>query len=128
LEINYWGTIVGITAAGPSFSDEYDGFRTWKNGAVTTIHYPGAMQTNPAAISDTGVIVGWYVPGSSIHRLSPITGSCWRTAFIKTVNYPKAFRTVLNDINASGVIVGTTTSGGGFIYNNGTFKFCQRAK
>jgi hypothetical protein len=84
------------------------------------------MQTNPAAISDTGVIVGWYVPGFFDTQAFPYHGFVLANGVYKTVNYPKAFRTVLNDINASGVIVGTTSSGGyGFIYTNGTFKFVK---
>lgn len=66
--------MVGIFNTGGDFSQPYDGFKMWKNGSVTTIAYPGAMMTNPMSISDTGVIVGWYVnngaqPAFSLSRL-----------------------------------------------------------
>jgi hypothetical protein len=123
--INYKGTMVGIWGLG-DFSQPYDGFKMSKNGAVTTIAAPGAMQTNPASISDTGVIVGWYVPRDAQPPF-PDHGFVLANGVYKTVDYPKTFRTFLNDINASGVIVGSwgipnNGVGGGFLYVNGGFK------
>jgi hypothetical protein len=125
LGINKWNTVVGYWGLG-DFSQPYDGFQMLKNGTVTTIAAPGAMQTNPASISDGGVIVGWYVP-----RLAqppfPDHGFVLANGVYKKVNYPNAQRTFLNDINSSGVIAGSwynTSNGnsGGFLYVNGRFK------
>ena len=121
--INDWGSIVGIWGLG-DFSQPYDGFKMWKNGAVTTIHYPGAMMTNPTSISDTGIIVGWYV-NVGAQSPFPYHGFILANGVYKTLDYPKSYRMLLNDINGSGVIVGTyhtSITSGGFIYVNGTFK------
>ena len=123
--INNWGSMVGIWGLG-DFSQPYDGFKMWKNGGVVTIHYPGAMMTNPAAISDTGIIVGNYVKAGAQPPF-PYHGFILVNGAYKTVDFPKSNRTFLTDINAAGVIVGTrgnpsTGGSGGFIYVNGTFK------
>ncbi len=118
--INKWNTIVGIWELG-DFSQPYDGFKMWANGAVTGIDAPGAMQTNPAAISDdTGVIVGSYVPRFAQPPF-PYHGFVLANGVYKTVDYPNANRTFLTDINSSGVIVGSW-DGGGFLYVKGKFK------
>jgi hypothetical protein len=121
LGINKWNSVVGYWGLG-DFSQPYDGFKMWANGSVTTIDPPGAMQTNPNAISDTGIIVGSYVPGG-IDPYSPFPyhGFVLANGVYTTVDYQNAFRTSLNDVNNSGVIVGSA-DGGGFLYVNGKFK------
>jgi hypothetical protein len=84
------------------------------------------MQTNPANISDTGVIVGWYVPRGAVAPF-PDYGFVLANDAYKTVHYPKSNRTFLTDINSSGVIVGSWVNlsngaGSGFLYVNGKFK------
>jgi hypothetical protein len=122
--INKWNSIVGYWGLG-DFSQPYDGFKMWANGGVTAISAPGAMQTSPSAISDTGVIVGSYVPQGAQPPF-PIHGFVLANGNYKTVDYPNAGRTFLNDVNSSGVIVGSSGnnngSGGGFLYVNGKFK------
>jgi hypothetical protein len=117
--INKWNSIVGFWGLG-DFSQPYDGFKMWANGGVTAIHAPGAMQTNPAAISDTGVIVGWFVPRGA-QAPFPDHGFVLANGVYNTVDYPNTNRTFLTDINSSGVIVGSW-NGGGFLYVKGKFK------
>ncbi|HZR55755.1 MAG TPA: hypothetical protein VFA74_02690 [Terriglobales bacterium] len=124
--INSQDSIVGIWGLG-DFSQPYDGFRMRKNGSPTTIHYPGAMMTNPMSVSDTSIVVGWYVEDGA-QAPFPYHGFVLAKGVYSTLDYPNADRTLLNDINRSGVIAGThITTGsnytqGGFIYVNGTFK------
>src|SRR6185437_5315225 len=122
--INKWNTVVGFWGLG-DFSQPFDGFKMWANGAVAAIDAPGAMQTNPAAISDTGVVVGWFVPRSAQPPF-PDHGFVLADGVYTTVDHPNANRTFLTDINSSGVIVGSWyqggSLGGGFLYLNGKFK------
>jgi hypothetical protein len=101
----------------------------WKNGTFAPINAPGAINTNPNSISDTGVVVGWYEAGSEAvpFAADPSHGFVLANGVYKTVSYPNAFRTSLNDINSAGVIVGswvTPDDGneGGFLFVNGKFK------
>jgi hypothetical protein len=124
--INKWYTMVGTY----QYSDDKDlgplwtGFKMWKNGSFTPIGGPpGAFNTNPTSISDTGIVVGWYV-GSDAVPFTPYPkhGFVLANGVYKTLDYPNAFRTFLNDINSAGVIVGSWEWGGGFLYVNGKFK------
>jgi hypothetical protein len=122
--INKWNSVVGYWGLG-DFSQPYDGFKMWANGGVVAIHSPNSMQTNPAAISDTGVIVGSFVPRGAQPPF-PDHGFVLANGVYKTIDYPGADRTFLTDVNSSGVIVGTWYQGGalggGFLYVNGAFK------
>jgi len=124
--INYWGTIVGIWSnLNPPFSGPSASFE-WKNGAFTTIKYPGSVTTNAASISDKGVIVGSYDYYTYNGHHVPEHGFILAKGVYKTLDNPNGGGgTVLNDINASGVIAGTYYHYGfphGFIYMNGVFK------
>ena len=121
--INKWYTMVGTYHAyddadvGPAWS----GFKRWKNGSFTPISV-GAISTNPTSISDTGIVVGWYVGSDSVPFTPyPYHGFVLANGVSKTLDYPNAFRTSLNDINSAGVIVGSW-DGGGFLFVNGKFK------
>jgi hypothetical protein len=123
--INKWYTMVGTYHA---YDDKdlgpiWTGFKMWKNGSFTPIGGPsGAIDTNPTSISDTGIVVGWYV-GSDAVPFTPYPnhGFVLANGVYKTLDYPSAFRTSLNDINSAGVIVGSW-DGGGFLYVNGKLK------
>jgi hypothetical protein len=103
------------------FGPEWTGFKMWKNGSFTPIGGPpGAFNTNPTSISDTGIVVGWHEGADPSH------GFVLANGVYKTLDYPNAFRTSLNDINSPGVIVGSWINsdgnGGGFLFVNGKFK------
>jgi hypothetical protein len=117
--INRWNSVVGYWGLG-DFSQPYDGFKMWANGEVTTIAAPGAMQTSPAAISDTSIVVGSYVPRGAQPPF-PVHGFMLKSGVYTTVDYPNSFRTSLTDVNSSGVIVGSGATGG-FLYVNRKFK------
>lgn len=122
--LNKWNSVVGIWGLG-DFSQPYDGFKMLKGGGLSTIAAPDAKMTNPMSISDTGIVVGWYVKREE-HAPLPYHGFVLANGTYETLDYPKAHRTQLNDINVSGVIAGTHDSGyenqGGFIYVNGKFR------
>ncbi len=129
--INKWNTMVGTYQYNDDadFGPEWTGFKMWKNGSFTPIGGPsGALNTNPTSISDTGIVVGWYVSGSEAVPFAPDPshGFVLANGVYKTLDYPNAFLTSLNDINSAGVIVGlwidTNGGFGGFLYVNGKFK------
>jgi hypothetical protein len=123
--INKWNTMVGTYQYNDDadFGPEWTGFKMWKNGSFTSINAPGAINTNPNSISDTGIVVGWYVSASEAVPFAPDPshGFVLANGVYKTISYPNAFRTSLNDINSAGVIVGSW-DGGGFLFVNGKFK------
>jgi hypothetical protein len=106
--------------SGPSASFEL------KNGAFTSIKYPGSVTTNASSISDKGVIVGSYDYYTYNGHHVPEHGFVLTNGVYKTVdNSNGGGGTVLKDINASGVIAGTYYHYGnphGFLYVNGIFK------
>jgi hypothetical protein len=129
--INKWNTMVGTYQYNDDadFGPEWTGFKMWKNGSFTPIGGPsGALNTNPTSISDTGIVVGWYVSGSEAVPFAPDPshGFVLANGVYKTLDYPNAFLTSLNDINSAGVIVGlwidTNGGFGGFLFVNGKFK------
>jgi len=122
--INKWDTMVGTYQYNDDadFGPEWTGFKMWSNGSFTTIGAPGAINTNPNSISDTGIVVGWYVSGSEAvpFAADPSHGFVLANGVYKTIDYPNAFGTSLNDINSAGVIVGSRIHangvGGGFSF------------
>ena len=123
--INKWYTMVGTYQYGDDkdFGPLWTGFKMWKNGSFTPIGGPpGALNANPTSISDTGIVVGWYVSDAVPFTPYPKHGFVLANGVYKTLDYPNAFRTFLNDINSAGVIVGSWEWGGGFLYVNGKFK------
>ena len=127
--INKWNTMVGTYQYGDDadFGPLWTGFKMWKNGSFTPIGGPpGAFNTNPTSISDTGIVVGWYVSDAVPFAPDPKHGFVLANGVYKTIDYPNAFLTSLNDINSAGVIVGlwidTNGGFGGFLFVNGKFK------
>src|SRR5438874_3574673 len=129
--INKWDSMVGTYQYNDDadFGPEWTGFKMWKNGTFTPIDAPGAINTNPTSINDTGIVVGWYESSAEAvpFAADPSHGFVFANGVYKTVSYPNAFRTSLNDINTAGVIVGSwinsdTGKGGGFLFVNGTIK------
>jgi len=121
--INKWDTMVGTYQYNDDadFGPEWTGFKMWKNGSFTPIGAPGAINTNPTSISDTGIVVGWYVSNAVPFAPDPSHGFVLANGVYKTLDYPNAFQTSLNDINSAGVIVGSW-DGGGFLFVNGKIK------
>jgi hypothetical protein len=128
--INKWDSMVGTYQYNDDadFGPEWTGFKMWKNGSFARIEPPGALNTNPNSISDTGIVVGGYVAADEAVPFAPDPshGFVLANGVYKTVSYPNAFGTSLNDINSAGVIVGSwggsDGNGGGFLFVNGKFK------
>jgi hypothetical protein len=128
--INKWDSMVGSYQYNDDadFGPEWTGFKMWKNGSFARIEPPGALNTNPNSISDTGIVVGGYVAAAEAVPFAPDPshGFVLANGVYKTVSYPNAFRTSLNDINSAGVIVGSWGDSvgnvGGFLFVNGKFK------
>jgi hypothetical protein len=128
--INKWDSMVGTYQYNDDadFGPEWTGFKMWKNGTFTPINAPGAINTNPTSISDTGIVVGWYESAAEAvpFAADPSHGFVLANGVYKTLSYPNAFRTSLNDINSAGVIVGSwgdsVGNAGGFLFVNEKFK------
>jgi hypothetical protein len=128
--INRWDSMVGAYQYNDDadFGPEWTGFQMWANGTFTSIDAPGAINTNPNSISDTGIVVGWYEARAEAVAFAPDPshGFVLAKGVYKTVSYPNAFRTSLNDINSGGVIVGSWGNSdgttGGFLFVNGKFE------
>jgi hypothetical protein len=128
--INRWDSMVGAYQYNDDadFGPEWTGFKMWANGSFTSIDAPGAINTNPNSISDTGIVVGWYEARAEAVAFAPDPshGFVLAKGVYKTVSYPNAFRTSLNDINSGGVIVGSwgnsDGTAGGFLFVNGKFE------
>jgi hypothetical protein len=130
--INKWGSIVGRYLTYVNQKPYFSGFEL-QNGKYTTIWYPNSTDTQPQAINDNGVIVGWYTNSPRNASYTFFRGFLFRNGAYKALNDPQgntALGTQLNDINVNGVIAGnyvTADSNGefqlnGFIYESGTFK------
>jgi hypothetical protein len=109
------------------FGPEWTGFKMWKDGSFAPIEPPGALNTTPNSISDTGIVVGSYVAADEAVPFAPDPshGFVLANGVYKTVSYPNADSTSLNDVNSAGVIVGSwgnSGGGGGFLYVNSKFK------
>lgn len=126
--INKWDSMVGTYQYNDDadFGPEWTGFKMWKNGSFAPIQPPGAVNTNPTNISDTGIVVGWYESNIEPFTAHPSHGFVLANGVYKAIDYPNAFRTYLNDINTAGVVVGSWVdsdgNGGGFLFVNGKFK------
>ncbi len=128
--INRWDSMVGAYQYNDDadFGPEWTGFKMWANGSFTSIDAPGAINTNPNSISDTGIVVGWYEARAEAVAFAPDPshGFVLANGVYKTVSYPNAFRTSLNDINSGGVIGGSwgnsDGTAGGFLFVNGKFE------
>ncbi len=97
--INNRNDVVGYTVCGI-----YDYGYVVKNGQLQNIDYPGAQETAPLGINDSGTIVGWYNPVSATDY-SFIS----RNGKYISFTYPGAKYTFAIGINKSGLIVGEYT-------------------
>jgi len=95
--INNLGEVVGWTATSVE-----NGF-AYKNGKYQTISVSGANDTEAHGVNDGGVIVGWYLMGSSVYGFAVMKGK------YVSFGYPGAAGTLPSGINASGQIVGSYT-------------------
>jgi hypothetical protein len=111
--LNNWGTIVATY--------QQIGYKIWSNGSVVTLKYPGAYETAPFAINDSGMIVGFY----EVSGHGP-SGFIYSNGQWAALNYPKSTNTLLVGISNAGRIIGGTADANGFttsfIYENGGFK------
>jgi len=94
----------------------------YERGVVTPLDVPGATQTVPVAINNSGEIAGKYVSGGSQH------GFVYDDGAFTTIDVPSALSTRAVAINDRGDIVGgyqisagLSTQDLSFLYHDGTF-------
>jgi len=109
--INKWNSVVGY------YLDPLHakGFKRLSDGSFVTLNFPGAQDTWPTGINDSGMVVGHYQGHGFIYFKGQ-----WAT-----LDYPKASATVLSGISNAGMIIGrssTTKQGTAFLYQNGLFQ------
>jgi len=120
--INKWGTIVGFYNGS---SGTIHGVKRWSNGQGIALDFPGAKETLPFGINDSGAIVGWY--STTLPPNEQRHGFLYHNGQWATLDYPSSsLQTVLAGIDNAGVIIGSTITGstlqGSFVYENEVFK------
>ena len=121
--INKWNSVVGWYG---DPSRNIHGFKRFSNGSYNTLNFPGAQETMPAGINDSGTVVGTISDYSGSHGFIYSSGK-WAK-----VDYPgTSGMTQLLGISNGNVILGLSTStesGFTFIYSNGKFKVISDSK
>jgi uncharacterized membrane protein len=102
---DYTTYAAGINASGEIVGDYLNngtsyGF-TDVNGTFTTIQVPGAAGTVPTAISNSGLIAGYYWDANG-----PTQGFLLNNGQYATINYPGAAWTLLSGVDDAGDVVG----------------------
>jgi hypothetical protein len=94
--INFDGTVTGyyVDTAGDSH-----GFVRGAKGLITTFDVPGALQTTPLSINESGTVTGTFNSNGGFLRAA--NGS------IVEFGVPRAGRTIPSGINAAGTVTGT---------------------
>jgi hypothetical protein len=125
--INKWNSSVGAYAFGSY--PKFRGFKRYSNGGFIAINYPGALGTSPAAINDSGIIVGSYFLPSQQAPFYTQHGFVYGNGQWATLDFPdKTLSTSLDGISNDGMIVGNTISNAtqtiqsAFLYKHGVFK------
>lgn len=89
------------------------------DGVVTTLDFPGAIDTTAFDINNAGVIVGGYNDASGGHGYSYNAGQ------FTTLDFPGALFTTAHGVNSNGDIVGSWIDNAGFfrgfLYQNGIY-------
>lgn len=122
-KINNRGDVVGSYIGDDGF---FHGFLLRK-GVLTTLDFPGASQTEPYGINDSGVVVGEWDILDAEGNLLAYHGFVWRNGNFAEVEFPGSGDTALVGINASGDYVGIWDSGitdptaHGFAFLKGSF-------
>jgi hypothetical protein len=113
--INKWNTVVGYYIDKNKVSH---GFKRYRDGSFITLDYPGAFQTYPAAINNSGIVVGSYYDGNGTHGFIYQNGR-W-TGVDRVVGVGN---TSLSGIGDSGVALGNWNWRGTFpfLYENGVY-------
>jgi hypothetical protein len=97
-------------------------FKRRSDGSFLAVpNFPGAVETDPSAFNDNGVVVGGYTnPGDCC---GIVHGFIYRNGSFAPLNYRKTVNTntEVYGISNNGVIVGDHY-GNGFLYANGVFK------
>ena len=116
-DINDYGYYVGSYLNSGSFI----GFLASPSGQITTIQYPGALNSGPVWVKNSGDVIGTYEDASgNVHTFVWNANSGYKTDAIPGV--PGA---MITDINSSGVMVGGYFNGvtnRGFVYQKGKFQ------
>jgi hypothetical protein len=121
----WFAPVVGQHPTGINSSEEIVGWTglhgfSSKNGVLTPVNVPGAFETEPMGVNDSGVITGLYLDsGFHFHGFS-LNGST-----VTSFNMPGATETTPHGINNLGQIVGSYFPGSqsinGFKYDSGSF-------
>lgn len=115
--INKWNSIVGWYG---DSNRMLHGFKRFSNGTYSTLDYPGAQETMPAGINDSGTIVGTFSDAAGGH------GFIYGSGKWAKVDYPGTSGTTqFLGISNANVILGrssSTESGFTFVYSSGQFK------
>lgn len=118
--VNNSGVIVGTYFTNTSFTNAAGFYRN--SSGYHKLVVPGATATFARAISNTGVIAGFFIDTAKNSHGFTFSGGVF-----KTINFPGAISTEVHGINKFGTLVGlyrtsaTGTATGFTRYNTGTF-------
>jgi uncharacterized membrane protein len=122
LKINDRGDVVGFFAGDGGFNRGF----LLRHGVLTTLDFPGASETFPYGINESGTVVGaWDVLDSDGNLLAE-HGFIWNSGTFTSLDYPGSADTTIRGINAGGDFVGEWTevnssTGHGFVFSEGQF-------
>jgi probable HAF family extracellular repeat protein len=94
-------------------------------GAVTTLDFPGASDTYPMGINDSGTVVGYWDLLDADGNTLAYHGFVWKNGSFDEMNFPGSGDSAILGINARGDLVGawdsgiTSTIGHGFVCSKG---------
>ena len=80
-------------------------------GVVTTLDFPGASDTLPFGINESGTVVGYWDLLDAAGTVLALHGFTWNKGVFTRVDFPGAVDTVVLGINAGGDLVGGWDSG-----------------
>ena len=116
-KINSRGDIVGQFIGDDGFTHGF----LWRKGVITILDFPGASDTTPFGINDSGTVIGsWDILDADGNVLA-YHGFVWKDGGFSEFNYPGSADTTITGINARGEMVGlwdsdiTSPIGHGFI-------------
>jgi uncharacterized membrane protein len=96
-----------------------------RQGSLTTLDFPGASDTVPFGINESGTIAGEWDLVAADGTLLAYHGFVWNRGVFTQVDYPGSADTAVTGINARGDLVGVFDSGiaspigHGFVCSNG---------
>lgn len=120
--VNDRGDIVGVYFDDSGYQH---GFMVDKHGTFSALDFPAANDTWPAAINESGKVVGYWQIRDAQGNVLSLRGFTWETGNFSEIMVPGSANTYVGGINARGDIGGFwdtgTIAGHPFVYTKETY-------